>query len=77
MIADENGKLRVSAPVGFQTLRVTKPLLAHIALVRFLSSVNTLVDLQNTRLTKTFLAHIAFIRFLSSVNALVDFQIIR
>ena len=74
MIADENGKLRVSAPVGFQSARFTKPLLANIALKRFLSSVDAHVVLQNSRLTKTLLANIALKRFLARVDALVVLQ---
>jgi hypothetical protein len=41
---------------------MTIPLLAHMALVRFLVRVHTHVGFQSTRFTKTFLAHITFER---------------
>ena len=54
--------------VPFQITSSSKTLLALIALVRFLVSVNTHVVLQMTRFTKTLLAHIAFIRSLVRMN---------
>ena len=58
-------------------MTLTIPLLAHMALVRFLVRVNTHVGFQSTRFTKTFLAHITFERFLVRVNTRVLLQIIR
>ena len=50
-------ELMISTHVGFQTTRLSKTLLAHIALVRFLVRVNTHVPFQMTRFTKSFIAH--------------------
>ena len=65
----------LSTHVVFQTTRLTIPLLANVAFVRFLLRVNTLVLCQTTRCTKSFIAHITFIRFLVRVNTHVSGQI--
>ena len=56
-------------------MTLTIPLLANMALVRFLVRVNTLVSFQTTRLSKTLLAHITIRRLLLRVNTHVGFQI--
>ena len=66
--------VRVNTHVLFQSIRVTKTLLAHITLVRFLVQVKTHVSCQTTRFTETLLAHITFIRFLLRVNTHVYSQ---
>ena len=67
-------ELMLSTHVLFQTTRLSKTFLAHVALVRLLVRVHTHVGLQITRLSKTLLANIAFIRFLVRVNTHVLFQ---
>ena len=54
--------------VPLQITRCSKTLLAHIALVRFLLRVYTLVAFQMTKLTKSFIADIALVWFLVRVN---------
>ena len=51
-----NEQLMLSALVPFQSIRMTKSFIAHIAFIRFLVRVNALVPFQTTRLSKT--AHI-------------------
>ena len=67
----------LSALVPFQSIRMTKSFIAHIAFIRFLVRVNAHVPFQTIRMTKSFIAHIAFIPFLVRVNTHVDFQITR
>ena len=67
----------LSTHVVFQTTRLTIPLLANVAFVRFLVRVSTLVVLQSTRLCKTLLAHITLVRFLVRVNTHVALQMTR
>ena len=74
---DYERELMLSAHVVFQTTRLTKTLLAHMALVRFLVRVNTHVDFKLPDSRKRFLAHIAFVRLLVRVNTHVRFQITR
>jgi len=66
--------MMVSTHVDFQTTRLTKTLLAHVAFKRFLVRVNTHVDFQITSCSTTLLANIALIRFLVRVSTHVDFQ---
>ena len=61
--------------VPFQSIRMTKTFLTHIAFIRFLVRVNTHVDFQISSSTKTLLAHITFVRFLVRVNAHVHGQV--
>ena len=51
----------MSTHVGFQITRLSKTLLAHITLVRFLVRVSTHVVSQTISSTKTLLAHIALV----------------
>ena len=67
----------LSALVPFQSIRMTKSFIAHIAFIRFLVRVNAHVPFQTIRMTKSFIAHIAFVRFLVRVNTHVAFQITR
>ena len=67
----------LSAHVSFQSTRLRKTSLAHIAFIRFLVRVNTLVTFQMTRFTKSFIADITFVRFLVRVNTHVPFQTTR
>ena len=64
----------LSTHVFLQSTKLTKSFIAHVAFVRFLLRVNTLVLCQTTRCTKSFIAHITFIRFLVRVNTHVALQ---
>jgi len=72
---DYERELMLSTHMDFQSTRCTIPLLAKMALVRFLVRVNTHVDFQIIRTTKSLLAHITFIRFVFRVSTHVSGQV--